>query len=120
MSKENPIASMLADMIHDTGHGDPWHRLEEATRGIRARDLTYKPVRVPWGWGRGRRRLDRLGITRFPAQNLIDILAVDNLLLQERFGQKVELIDIVLQDVFGRRLRLFDKPFNLGIDLDRS
>jgi hypothetical protein len=47
-------------MVHDTSHGDPWHRLKEATKGIRAKDLTYKPVRVPWGWGRGRRRLEIL------------------------------------------------------------
>ena len=48
---------MLADMVKDASHGNRWHCLREATRGLRARDLKYKPVRVPWGWGYFRRQL---------------------------------------------------------------
>ncbi len=57
MSDRNSISTMLADMVKDASHESPWHRLEEAARGMRAKDLTYKPVRVPWGWGQFRRQI---------------------------------------------------------------
>jgi uncharacterized damage-inducible protein DinB len=60
MSDPSPIASMLADMVKDSSHGNRWHCLKEATAGIRPKDLTHKPVRVPWGWGKFRRNLATL------------------------------------------------------------
>jgi uncharacterized damage-inducible protein DinB len=44
MSGGNPVATLLADMVHNTSHGNRWHRLTTATEDLEKEDLSYKPV----------------------------------------------------------------------------
>ncbi len=49
---QNAIAAILADMVYDTSHGNPWHGLAEATSDLEAKDLKYKPVpTIGCDWG---------------------------------------------------------------------
>jgi len=53
MPPANPLSRLLADMVLYTSHGNRWHRLAEATAGLRSRDLAYAPLpELACDWGR--------------------------------------------------------------------
>jgi len=40
----DPVSALLADIVHETAFGNPWHSLAAATEGLSDADLAYKPV----------------------------------------------------------------------------
>src|SRR5215475_9120474 len=67
------------------------------------------------GLGRSRGALERRG-----AQDPGDLLGVERFPLEERAGQRVQLLDVVLQDLLGPRGAVEDDALDLGVDGQRG
>src|SRR5438093_4926297 len=98
-----------------------------ALRGSDARDrrLLTGAAGLLFRGGRGGRRvavaaISREWLERLAAKEPLDLLAVQDLALQECGGENVELVEVVAEELAGAVVGAFREPSHLLVDHDRG
>src|SRR4029453_18314523 len=94
-----------------TATGEPGPTVTPATSAVESRAI--QPCQ--WGLGRSGCLGERLG-----PEDAGDLLGVERLALQKGSGQRVKLLDVLLEDLLGPRGAVHDDPLDLAVDGQRG